>query len=153
MEGLLHLLTLENNDEELKSNLVPYISLPTTGSDETPDDDSQWLDLLADLFPVGYARRPDMRFMETLSLCILGRNLLRCLQQKQSPSLLELARSRLDRTDHFFARSVVEVALRMTKEEEATWIESALSIGGESPINGDENTWKDLLSTLSKSSL
>ena len=153
MEGLLHLLTLENNDEELKSNLVPYIFLPTTGSDETPDDDSQWLDLLADPFPVGYARRPDMRFMETLSLCILGRNLLRCLQQKQSPSLLELARSRLDRTDHFFARSVVEVALRMTQEEEATWIESALSINGESPINGDKNTWKDLLSTLSKTSL
>jgi len=152
LEGLLHLFTIESDDadEIFCKSLDTYLYLPGDGSGY-PDEDTEWLDALAGLFPKGCAHRADMKFMESLAVCSIAGNLVRSVNEKRAGHV-DFARKRLERTDDKFALACVNVALCVLREPGLGYSKAALEISNgtiDLPTNelGD-TTWANIAEML-----
>ena len=121
LDGLLHLFTIEDDDEQLYQALCCFVRVQAkdegvdpmdkavVGNDEM--DDPEWLDALARVFPKGSGEaRSDMKFIRGLAVYCLGRSLVQA-RQRNSPHAWTTCKVRLQGTEPSFGLMCVHLAI------------------------------------------
>jgi len=113
LEGLLHLLTVEvEDDDALSQSLQTYLQIPGFRS-VLSEGDAEWLDSLAGLFPKGCAFRPDMKFIQSLAICFLAGDLVQSATGSEDGHF-HVARQRLEQFDSKLALDCIKLSLIVT---------------------------------------